>query len=116
MRDLKFRAWHIEAKEMLQESYPGNVFIWASGGQPIEVMQFTGLLDKNVVGWWEGDIIQIIDPEDTSKAVIVFEQGSFRKKYTRWEESVPNPIICNFDLEHFEVIGNIHENPELINE
>ena len=56
--------------------------MWTNDPFKDPVMQWAGLLDKNGNEWWEGDIIQIIDPEDTSKAVIVFEQGSFRKKYT----------------------------------
>ena len=67
------------------------------------LMQFTGLLDKNGKEIYEGDIVEYItDPLEDSPynkeiEVIEWENGSFY---------IPN---------NCEVIGNIYENPELIN-
>lgn len=104
-RELKFRAWHIDSKEMLQESYPGNVFIWASGGQPIEIMQYTGLKDKNGVEIYESDILEFrsgLVPKGTNPMI---------KQVVRWYK--PEAEFINLAG---DVIGNIYENPELINE
>lgn len=83
-----------------------------------ELMQFTGLLDKNGKEIYEGDIVQ--DKEASMKGVdefgeIVFIDGKFQLK----SPCFPASLGFNyFDLvnciDHFEVIGNIYESPELI--
>jgi hypothetical protein len=62
MREIKFRAWHKESKEMF---YDGgrHVFQWKHDGQPVIIEQFTGLLDKNGKEIYEGDILMIRSPE-----------------------------------------------------
>ncbi len=71
------------------------------------VEQCTGLKDKNGKLIYEGDIIKA---KDNLSWVVVFKNGCFFGKLgTRYE-----PV---FDLVNygFEVIGNIYENPELVN-
>jgi hypothetical protein len=59
MRAIKFRAWHPEDKRMFT---PGPAFRLESGGvlssiPLIDLMQFTGLKDKNGNEIYEGDTI-----------------------------------------------------------
>jgi len=102
MRDLKFRAWDKDEKEMYF-----NFQIWSDGkgetfiGKNWELMQYTGLKDKNEKEIYEGDIIKnisyVTDTEWIERVVdIRFLDKLATQKYDR------------------EVIGNIYENPELV--
>lgn len=81
------------------------------GIDPETVGQFTGLLDKNGKEIYEGDILGC--PEDNyflNKAVI-FTEGCFMVK----DEYTTTPM-CAIDAQYRTVIGNIHDNPELISD
>ena len=66
------------------------------------VGQYTGLKDKNGKRIFEGDILSIWNE---SHDVVVFEDGAFDLENT----SIPIRFANKF-----EVIGNIHDNPELL--
>lgn len=88
---------------------------------PETVGQFTGVLDKNEKEIYEGDSIniQIIswhtkDIIVNEKCPVVFNNGNFgmsgyglRKEFVRFNTFVEH-------LTSFEIIGNIHDNPELV--
>lgn len=93
---------------------------------PETVSQFTGLLDKNGRKIFEGDIFQL---EDDIVAVVIFNRGCFLlEEYGlrgAWTESGYDDcgggygvIECEpidwYFLKDMEVIGNIHDNPELM--
>lgn len=79
--------------------------------------QFTGLADKNGKQIFEGDIVEPMLVGGTHKGfswgrqVVVFDRGAFGLK-SRREEITP---MCNYAANvQFEVFGNIHDNPELL--
>ena len=81
------------------------------------VGRYTGLTDKNGTRIFEGDIlIYVVDGEYDvdEKYLVVFddEEAAFRTKYYCEGKymSYDDIIPC----EQFEIIGNIHDNPELL--
>jgi len=130
MRTIKFRAWDKEDKKMYEVYHlcPQNIEsggirlfkskmhcdenLWQSLGS-VELMQFTGLTDKNGKEIYEGDILE------TGNGLKFPVEWNIA--WGCWMMAGLEPFItqCNnvyFDETKFgEVIGNIYENPELIN-
>jgi uncharacterized phage protein (TIGR01671 family) len=124
MRTIKFRAWDkdhslmVFAGEYNDElvSFHGNAVEVDFCGNGIftlnyELMQFTGLTDKNGVEIYEGDIVyfEIFDGlvDVKGKAKVYFENGCFRLNRI-------HPLCDYFNVGDVEVIGNIYENPEVL--
>ena len=76
------------------------------------VGQFTGLYDKNGKEIFEGDVVSIAENEDKSFSggLILFDEDLYayviHKNNGGWD-------YIN-ELKYIEIIGNIHENPELL--
>lgn len=81
------------------------------------IEQCTGLKDKNGNLIYEGDIVII--PDDWEEygflagevREVYFEEGGFRLKPKKYRKCRGHWLE---DTKDFEVIGNIHENPELL--
>lgn len=131
MREIKFRAWDKDLEEWIPEE---SIII--NKGKPIaimnqtdlpiqealnkkgklinpnwELMQFTGLKDKNDKEIYEGDIIEFKKDGCTQeqgcgeicKDFVIFSDGKFSINGWSWHEA-----------KWYIVIGNIYENPELM--
>lgn len=106
MRDVKFRAWDKEGKRMI----PSCSSMLSNG--VFKLMQYTGLKDINGKEIYEGDIIAHI-PEGVleTKMQIIWHDGSF---YTAWADGCASHVFNQIFGNHSKVIGNIYENPELL--
>ncbi len=144
MRPIKFRAWDKEEKKYYEPDYRGYLGIIhdlnvSLGGDLLIreekdgvsrsvheslfpnryiLEQFTGLLDKNGKEIYEGDILRYF-----SHSIIDAMEGkplSERISAVTWNEDKYAWYVGTFqpdketDDGKFEVIGNIHENPELL--
>lgn len=117
MREIKFRAWDKKRKRMfavttLNASGAVSVFIDDDGlyllpAEQIELMQYTGLKDKNGKEIYEGDIVK---SGPYCGKPIVFEEGRY------WLGEEPDDLFTSSVRWDIEIIGNIHENPELLKE
>ena len=75
------------------------------------VGQYTGLTDKNGTRIFEGDIVKTSHGGSTYYAKIEWDDGSFW--VTNHDIQMPS-YISEVSKTYLEVIGNIHDNPELL--
>jgi len=125
MRELKFRAWDNKRRQWLSlvnlhMDMTGTLF-WSFGGEcnfwgepekeGIILMQFTGLKDKNGKEIYEGDMLRpIIMNGCITDGIVEFKRGCFIVRQIGAE----GLYDCLNTFRNFEIIGNIHENPELL--
>jgi hypothetical protein len=119
MRKIKFRAWdglRMVSGGISFNSSTGELAARLHGVDGNErvmpLMQYTGLTDKNGVEIYEGDIIEF------TQTLFNVLPSNFPKKRAevRWDQ-----YRAGFDVDittagriNIEVIGNIHQNPELM--
>lgn len=128
-RKIKLRAWDGEDFKPLEDD--GDYYFRDDGDgltlynkfgecKNIVLLQFSGLLDKNGVEIYEGDIVKYFFPDPDND----FENPVVPQTYTEYREVVKHsegqfcvksiPLCAILDCDA-EIIGNVHENPELLN-
>ena len=122
MRDIKFRAWDIAMEcyyydvQDTQGSYLGDSFQNVLDNDYLIVEQYTGIKDKNDVPIYENDIVKINNDYD----FIEFQDYSFctHNQHEPLANYVYNTVSGGpkFQDDVFEVVGNTHENADLLEE
>jgi len=151
MRTIKFRAWDKERKEMYYSDFRidfnGRIFWWKSEegyedwrhDDTVDLMQYTGIEDKNGKEIYEGDVIFIQDTytetvdvgvgrvpvaqeNDPHIVEVMFLGSAFGVRVTENKDTLESgwhaftTLGEEIDIpNNLEVIGNIYENPELLN-
>lgn len=77
--------------------------------------QYTGLTDKNGTKIFEGDIVEGLDftAEEGGYGVVTFDDGAF-EIVGSCDNNIVGTFYENYYGKDFEIIGNIHDNPELL--
>lgn len=134
MREILFKAKRIDNGEWVEGYYQRRYYflgneehlifhadsykVWEYAEiDPETLCQFTGLCDKNGNRIWENDILMAhLDefyPEDTTYEIVEWGVAGLVGNETG---SVDREYLGEFDLEHYEVVGNIFDNKELLQE
>lgn len=139
MRPIKFRAWDKEKKEWYKpthEAYKGQLFeLFVSFAGSLashtmngmtdesvfpdcfELMQFTGLTDKNGKEIYEGDVVKFQMTRtklvDHPVMTAFTDETAIYQGAVKWGEFGWRPFVDG-KVEECEIIGNLYENPELI--
>lgn len=114
MREIKFRAWDKRNKKMLSwwdindgYNFQSMIYEYAMNKDFYDVMQYTGLKDRNGTEIYEGDILKYTNFKREEETLHVW-----------WENEIAGFNFGNRNLSlikyHIEVIGNIYENLELL--
>lgn len=131
MKDIKFRAWLKNKKEMVNIALINYVskyitYVLNKKGNTlaitdekfnnIEFLQYTGMKDKNGKEIFEGDILEYKHPYDgriRERQVVKYmkNQSSFGID-DKYGNEIPLYTIAMSN--YFKVIGNIYENKELL--
>ena len=122
-REIKFRAWVKKEKEMTKvlaletKDYATLNVLYNDNSKctlgmfAVEIMQYTGLKDKNGKEIYEGDIVILNDAEEENRCVVKYKYGSYILVDGDLRED-----LSNVEDKFLEVVGNIYENKNLLEE
>ena len=126
-RESKFRAWHYEEGNPLYKPYMRyssgefssnrlEVFFHNVENEfcQVAVMQYTGLKDKNGKEIYEGDVIKLCNYSgmEVFRSEVVHHNGCFMIKVKNDDGEFENSALLHYPS--IKIIGNIYENPELM--
>ncbi len=114
MRPIKFRAWDSVNKVMELNIHHLDSLNEILHKEKYNVMQFTGLHDKNGKEIYEGDILRWISSNPFSLGEIRKVQVNYIEARYWCHGSIGVYLADLLNNEYCEVIGNIYENHELI--
>ncbi len=103
IREVTQIEWDLKTKEPViwyGQGFVSNQFL---------LLKFTGLHDKNGKEIFEGDKVKA----ERSIGVVVFEEAKFKIKWINGNPEFYNDIL-SIHQDHLEIIGTIHDNPELL--
>ena len=126
MKEIKFMVWDKENKEFLELG--GETFLtydgeklqvlegnenYATEYKDIEILQYTGLKDKNGKEIYEGYIIQGLN---TWPFEVLIKRGHTRIKWKDYDKQINEEYLLQsyINSDELEVAGNIYQNPELL--
>ena len=132
---VRYRAWDVLAEKMIDEilmiSFVRKEIIgkFSDGstsvplkfedernGEDVILMQSTGLRDKNGKEIFEGDILAFETDNEVINVNVFWdeEHALFMFESKKYNEQEPLAELVENNTYPFEIIGNIYENPELL--
>ncbi|PGA34036.1 YopX family protein [Bacillus wiedmannii] len=121
MREIKFRAFDKEFNEMIkdphchEDNYGGDINHEFRNNDNVVWMQYTGLKDKDGKEIYEGDVVNTIYDGESFVGIVVYDVSELDFKATNGKENYGSNFQYLTCCEEVEIIGNIYENPELLN-
>lgn len=128
MREIKFRCWDKENKEMLEvqeldyaDSYDGQPMVRTTmyndyfDTEDMILMQYVGLKDKNGTEIYEGDVVELKAENGCCNMLGKIIYDNYDLAFELIDEEGNQEALWYAEQE-LEVIGNIYKNPELLEE